>query len=308
MAAIQPGASRTRITQGLARRLARGLPSFSAGKLADPVFVVGFNNCGKSRLVKRLAQESGLLVYPDEGNGELWFPGYYPWISSDVPVGPIWSNPDAFLQSVLASRRDGFLQARAQLGAYQWLNGGRRLVHDSGMLAALAPELLERFPDARFVHVVRDGRLSSYLTARLEWSRMLRAPGKYLAQGCPLDFRSVLERMAGYWAWTIGRMDVVGRRLPGKVLELRYEDWWHQPEGAVSQVCEFLEVPLQGAVQPAARLEDLSPLLRAEMTREELEMVEGVIGPALAAKGYAGQRGEPVAASRAPGGAAGSPA
>ena len=66
------------------------------------------------------------------------------------------------------------------------------------MLAALAPDIAKDFPDARFVHFIRDGRLAAYITARLEWSRIIRSPGKYIEFYCPLSFSEVLKKMAEY--------------------------------------------------------------------------------------------------------------
>jgi hypothetical protein len=285
MGGTSPGPRRIRITQGVARRIARWTPRLGAERLHDPVFVVGFNNCGKSTVVDLLAQRPELLIYPGEGNGELWFPDFFPWIESSVDVGPIWSDPHRFIAAVMARRSDGFLSARAQLGAYQWLNGARRLINDSGMLAAVAPDTLGMFPDARYIHFVRDGRLSSYITARIEWSRIIRSPRKYLAYGCPINFSGVLERMAQYWAWTMDRMDEVKMRMPGQVLELRYEEWWRQPDQGVREILEFLDLgsPHQ---PPPPPLQDLSESLRAEMTCAEVELLERTIGPALARKGY----------------------
>ena len=280
----QDGADK-RLKMGLARRLARRVPSFFAKRLEAPVFIVGFNNCGKSTVVRLLESYTRLSIYPGEGNGELWFPGYFPWIESDVAVGPIWTNQLAFLEASQVTRQDGFLRARAQLGAYQWLNGGRRVLNDSGMLAGLAPDILERFPDATFVHFIRDGRLSSYLTARIEWTRIMRSPGKYIEHGCPLDFKSVLACMARYWAWTIGRMNQVAAAMPGRVLELRYEEVWGRPEDAVRRIAEFLDVPVQGKV-PDLRYKDLSELLLSEITEEEQALLEQIVGPTMLAKGY----------------------
>ena len=287
----QPGPVRTRITQGLARRFARWLPNVFAARLTAPVFVVGFNNCGKSTAVRQLGRRGDLLVYPDEGNGELWFPGFFPWIDSNLPIGPIWSDQDTFLAAAARARQDNFLHARAQMGAYQLLNQRPMIVNDSGMLAAIAPDILTRFPDARFVHFVRDGRASSYITARLEWSRIIRSPQKYLECGCPIEFSGVLARTASYWAWTMRRMRRVQAKVPDRVLELRYEDWWQKPESAVQQIEFFLELPRLPSANEDHPRQDLTPLIMTEMTAEELNIVETAAGDALDDMGYARRAG-----------------
>ena len=71
------------------------------------------------------------------------------------------------------------MNARAQLGAYQWLIGGNSILIDSGMLAALLPSIADTFNDAYIIHVIRDGKVGPYLGARGMWSNMLRTPAKY---------------------------------------------------------------------------------------------------------------------------------
>jgi hypothetical protein len=271
----------------LARRARFLSQDYFRGKLKNPVFVVGFNNSGKSSAVGGLRQIDGLCIYPGEGNSELWFRGHFPWIDSSVAVAPIWVAPDEFIQSVKDACDNSFRLSRAQLGAYQWLVGGNSLLNDSGMLAALAPDIITEFPDAKFVHFVRDGRLASYITARLEWSRIIRSPGKYIEYDCPLRFSDVLRKMAEYWAWTMRRMDEVSSAMPGAVLELRYEDWWSDPEPMIDSVARFIGVSSPGIGKKYAPKTDLTHHLLSEMPADELAMLQDIVGPAMRDKGYA---------------------
>ncbi|MGM0767444.1 MAG: sulfotransferase [Pseudomonadota bacterium] len=276
----------------LARRASRFYPRFFAQKLCEPVFIVGFNNSGKSSAVRALGHLTDLNVYPGEGNAELWFRGHFPWISSSAPVAPIWVAPDEFIRSVKDTNGQTFERARSQLGAYQWLTGGRNLLNDSGMLAALAPDIAQTFPDGKFIHFIRDGRLASYITARLEWSKIIRSPGKYIEFNCPIRFRDVLRKMAQYWVWTIQRMDLLAETLPGSVLELRYEDWWQNPEPMVNAVGDFLQLsPAPPSELPEAK-GDLTRHLLSEMSEDERLILDEVLLPTLLQKGYEIERNE----------------
>lgn len=84
----------------LSRRMCRVRTTHFEQKLTAPVFVVGFNNSGKSSAVQALRHLPDLSIYPGEGNGELWFRGHFPWITSHAPVAPIWVSPDEFIRSV----------------------------------------------------------------------------------------------------------------------------------------------------------------------------------------------------------------
>ena len=270
----------------VAKRACLFFPDYFEEKLKNPVFVLGFNNSGKSTAVSHLRRVNALCVYPGEGIGELWFRGHYPWISSAVSVPPIWAAPDEFICSVKDACRDSFRLSRAQLGAYQWLASGSNLLNDSGMLAALAPDIMNDFPDAKFVHFVRDGRLASYITARLEWSRIIRSPGKYIEYDCPLRFSDVLRKMAEYWVWTMRRMDEVSSSMPGSVLEVRYEDWWSDPEPMIDSVARFIGVSPPEESKRYVPKTDLTQHLLTEMPNDELAMLEDIVGPTMRDKGY----------------------
>lgn len=279
------GFSDNEFTLSIARKTWRLAPRYFRNRLKNPTFVVGFNNSGKSTAVHLLENMSDLSVYPGEGNAELWFRGHFPWSESLVSVAPIWVAPEEFIRSSKDACGNSFERARAQLGAYQWLVGGDNLVNDSGMLAALAPDILSEFPDAKFVHFIRDGRLASYITARLEWSRIIRSPAKYIDYDCPLRFIEVLRKMAEYWVWTMQRMEKVSSLKPGAVLELRYEDWWSNPERMVNSVARFTGVSAPAEVDFMPRT-DLTGHLLSEIPSGELSMLENVLGPTLREKGY----------------------
>ena len=82
-------------------------------------------------------------------------------------------------------------------------------------------------PEARFIHVIRDGRD----VALSRWKRTLgegkRAPADQVAEG---------------WQRRIRRAQNQGRRL-AHYLELRYEDLVTDTEANLRRICEFIELP-----------------------------------------------------------------
>jgi hypothetical protein len=209
-------------------------------RLRNPLFLVGFNKSGKSMLVEGLAQQPGISVFPGEGNESLWFRGFYPWVDLDVRVPPLWFDPDAFVRAVVASRRDGFLDSRAQLGLFQALRAPfGTVVNDSGMLAALLPDIVPAFPDAKVIHMVRDGRVVSHTSAQKTLLRIGSRPERYAAARCPADPTAVLEAQASLWCWTLDRVAAAATALPDAVLQVRYEDWCRDPDGVLGQIVDF---------------------------------------------------------------------
>lgn len=88
------------------------------------------------------------------------------------------------------------------------------------------------FPRARFVHVVRDGRAVSASLVRQGW----RDP----ATNRPVWYCEDLEQASRYWAQVVASVRAQARSVPGRYLEVRYEDLVQDPETAMRTVLAFL--------------------------------------------------------------------
>jgi hypothetical protein len=206
-----------------------------------PFFIVGYPRSGTT-LVRFM-----LASHP-----EIWVPGetgFIPFLQvpHNRPLGrseidrvlrrivrlrPEWLEPVQRLTSRPAaddSRRLGELldglyrhQARER-GAARWGDKTPLYVLHMDRIAAI-------FPDAQFIHVIRDGR-DVAVSAVAKWGR--RWP-----QRLYMDHHYVLRR----WADAVGSGRAAGRRLgPERYLELHYEDLVRQPEPAIRRICGFLD-------------------------------------------------------------------
>ena len=110
------------------------------------------------------------------------------------------------------------------------------------------PEVLDAFPMARVIHLVRHPIASSlrrpHLTARFEEPLGRNAlPGAYLYAGRDLDkieSDPPHRRSAVSWLHQVERVALLGRELgPGRYLELRYEDLCHDPDFATRKIAHF---------------------------------------------------------------------
>lgn len=163
-------------------------------------------------------------------------------------------------------------------------------------------DLLERaFPDAQYVHLVRDGR-----DAALSFVAMRRKPRFNWARP-----RGVLS-FAAQW-----RLEVEGARRFGRTrpyLELRYEDLVAEPERRLREVCDFLGLPFEPAMLEYHRDVDLSGLVdhpelkrppgqarsrwREQMPTEQVERFEAIAGRLLAELGYERRFPDPLPIAR----------
>jgi hypothetical protein len=150
--------------------------------------------------------------------------------------------------------------------------------------------LATMFPEAVFVHVVRDGR--DVALSRLE--------RRWVSRG--------LEHQALLWRKTVERGRDHGRRLgPGRYCEVRYEDLLDEPEGVLSRLCRFTGLDFdpnmlryhESARELVSTLpyphDHVSLLLpptkglrnwRVEMTREQMALFDELSGDALTRFGY----------------------
>ena len=170
-------------------------------------------------------------------------------------------------------------------------HGKSRWGHMDIATLAGAGQVLDWFPDARFVHLVRDARAVALSN-----------------QGIPFSLGNYLE-CAERWAQDVSASLAWGRTLPeGRYHVVRYEDLLAAPEATLKTLCTFLELPYAGEMLdfgdsvaariPPDRLQSLWPLLEgplqpAQADRWQTDMpvgaqalVERVAGGTLSALGY----------------------
>ena len=154
-------------------------------------------------------------------------------------------------------------------------------------------DLLDRlFPQARFVHVVRDGR-----NVALSYA------------GVPFGPKTA-ARAAQLWARRVRAGLTWGRALgPARYLEVRYEDLVEDPDALERQarrLCDFLQLPFDDSMlhytevargELLDKADRLNPLLtkrpsgearswKANMPSRQIEVFESVAGDVLSALGY----------------------
>ncbi len=159
------------------------------------------------------------------------------------------------------------------------------------------PLLHSLFPNARIIHIVRDGRDVALST--LEWATAEKGPGKFaLWQENPLAVCAL------WWAWQVESGRREGARLePGIYREVRYEDLVADPEAILRELADFLAIPFApemvsfhaGKTKSEPGLSAKSAWLpatpgirdwRTEMPPEDVQLFEAISGETLSSLGY----------------------
>jgi sulfotransferase family protein len=162
------------------------------------------------------------------------------------------------------------------------------------------PQIHELWPEARFVHIIRDPR--DVCLSMLDWRNGERTAGQFGTW----EMDPVLST-ALYWRYSVAIGREAGTALGRELyLEMRYEDLVATPEGELGRLCEFLDLPYaqamlqfhEGRTRPKAgrssKAQWLPPTLglrdwRTQLPREDVERIEAAVNDLLSSCGYDSQ-------------------
>lgn len=271
----------------------------------SPVFVVGSGRSGTTLLYHMLLTSGDFPMYMAESK-VLECPGHY---------GPLTKkrNRSRFFQDFVSSRQfarsgldeEEFLAdahsvcqdyvdfLRLFMDSMARAEGKDRWVEKTPLHAYHIGRLARRFPTAKFVHVVRDGRDVALSLRSLGWT-----------PECFGDGRLQLVAAAVQWEDVVTAAHEVGASLDGRYLVVRFEDLLSDTKAELARLARFCETPLSlervrnsdfgslGRANTAFEERDdaTSPRpverWRRQMTEEEVAALATTVGPTLREFGY----------------------
>ncbi len=148
---------------------------------------------------------------------------------------------------------------------YAWLmrlhsDGDLRFVEKTPRNCCIIPFLEEAFPDAQFIHIIRDGRDSALSLSKKPWlAKNAADSGKYEPGGYPYgpyaqfwveparrgEFETTSDIHRCIWAWQRFTEDAIAATRDfssDKLLEVRYESFAVDPVGEADKILDFLGV------------------------------------------------------------------
>jgi hypothetical protein len=246
------------------------------GKYDIPFFIAGEMRSGTSWLRRTVS------AHPDIACGHE---GSFFGRDYDREEIPVYAGPVSSFTHALAVSKE--LEVWHELPWNQWTYGydedlrnltrlsidyfltkevrrtGKRIVGDkSPQHTACLDEIHEIYPDARIIHIVRDGR-DVAVSAMHHWWRLAKdrpggvfelTPGEleirdaylkdregFLTGGRSIFTEERLEQLARRWSYRIGKAHQDGTALYGKkYLEIRYEDLLQDAPDTLRRVFELL--------------------------------------------------------------------
>jgi hypothetical protein len=279
------------ISKKLSPRLARGFPGVFTRHVRNPIFVIGCGQSGKS-LLCRLLKLHPDLAYWQEAN-EVWDPSGYPWITSARETPPLWADPEAYTVRWWRDAQPRREEIQASFGAFQWLCRRSYLLNDTPLNVFRIPYLLSMFPDARFVHVVRDGREVVCCRVTKQYEKIRSNPAPYQEVGLATTFEELLVRLAAFWRETMEEVAQQDETLrlsqTGRLLELTYEELCADASAVLARTCRFAELEPSHSVHGVKEhgLEILEPRWREKLDPAQVKEITAEMEPMLTRKGYA---------------------
>ncbi len=250
----------------------------AAPALLGPIFIIGAQRSGTT-LIRLILNEHSRISIPQEA--DFWLPllgeyGNFP--DRKIPGRRVHS----VLREIGSSRyfqlwridMEGFFNSRDFIDGSMTLSELMRSLYSyyarlrgkciwgdkTPPFFKFIPELKAHFPEAKFIHIVRDGR-DQYLSRR----RYTPLLGANLAVAA-LEWKYKVERSRAGMA----------RIHPGSSFEIRYEDLVGSPEETIREICTFIQVEYESTMADFYRSSDLfvheshSRLIRRPISKQSV--------------------------------------
>ncbi|MBZ5718763.1 MAG: sulfotransferase [Acidobacteriia bacterium] len=279
-----------------------------------PVFVLGCVRSGTTLLYHMLLSAGGFAVYRSESHAiNLLEPrfGDLSVLTNKKKLMAAWLDSKLFKisgldaekieQKVLAECRNGGDFLRIVMEEIARNQGVERWAECTPEHLLFLPRIKQTIPDALIIHVIRDGRDVALSLEKQKWIR-------------PLPMYRGSTRLAGalYWEWMVRKGREDGRGLGADYCEVRFEDLIQDPRRVLAQLSRFIdqdldydrirEVAIGSVAEPNTSFQAgggervFNPVGRwRELPRQDVLVLEGVIGGALQDLGYPLAFGEDAA-------------
>lgn len=237
------------LLDGIRRRRARSLVAGSggerdgSGRVPAP-FVVGIARSGTTLLRLMLDAHPQLTIPPETHFLPQLFKYFDRWVEEGVEgeelrgramelivAHPRWGDMPLRAEEVerRMAEHDPLTAGDAARSLYETYAahvGKPRWGDKSPPYTWKARRIQAALPEARFVHLIRDGRDVALSLSEVSWG-----PGD-------------VQAAAAKWVDELGRARRRSRRLrPGTYMEVRYEDLVADPEPLLRQIAEFVDLP-----------------------------------------------------------------
>lgn len=245
--------------------------------MRPPVFIVGCPRSGTSFLYHLLLSAGGFARFHTQMNvfdvlepifGDLRSTAHKKKMMQE------WLRSKAFAVSgleaseieakVMAECRNGSDFIRIVMEEVARTQGVDRWIDSTPTNVPHMLRISRDFPEARFIHIIRDARDVALSLDKRHWSRPL-----------PWDKQRSLLATGLYWEWIVRKGRKYGTMLGPRYMEVRYEELVERPESPLKKIGEFLLHDLD-----YARIQEASVgSVKKPLTSFKEDLKEGLFSP-----------------------------
>lgn len=205
----------------------------------QPVFVVGFPRSGTTLLATLLGRHSTLAATPETHVMNEFYSrgmGYMLDRGGDYILSNILSRTriqDMNLsEEALEARMTAFDSSlaslfRAMLEEFAHLQAKPRVLEKTPAHLPYVPTLIEWYPNAKVIGIIRDGRDAVLSNMRMTWTH------------------DNMRRHARLWKWQDGLLEKYERDYPDNFMSVYYEDLVAEPEKTVQSLDTFIGIEFE---------------------------------------------------------------
>lgn len=273
------------------RAVANTAPRFWISRLQHPIFVIGMARSGTTILETLIAGHRDIANWSEANM--VWDPTGWMWRRSSRETPPLWVDPPAFHARWLRDVQGREQEIRAMFGLFQGVKRKPFFMNKSPENLWRIPFLLEHFPGAKLIHLVRDGRAVVNSNFVRIWPHMESNPDYHRDLGILFTYEELAARLGAFWRMNLEEVarqdaahDLTGR---GILLEVAYEDLAADTRGTLARICEHTGLSLDRFTDPvwATRVENRNDKWRRNFRPEGVEAMVAAMQPALSERGYA---------------------
>lgn len=247
--------------------------------LRQPIFMIGCPRSGTSISVELFARHPWVVNWSEAM--EIWDPKGY----KDPDADHHWGASDVADEDVrrLHERFEWYRQKRQK----------QRFINKHPRSSVRIDYINTVFPDAYFIHVIRDGRaVVSSILSKIQRERERQAIpfGDFCK---PPRWREYLmldsvERAATQWRDIVSYILARRESLADRYLEFRYEDMCQDPRGILHDVYRFVGLPNHDVDLDAVpvRLTNMNQKSASLLSTEERGRINRIQGDLLVELGY----------------------
>lgn len=265
--------------------IARLAPNFWARRICNPIFIIGTARSGTTLLVDLIGTHPEILNWSEANN--VWDPTGHP-----TPPGtaPVWVDPYAYNERWWHHTQEHgrITMIPATFAVAQTLQFKPYFVNKSPYNTFRIPRIMQMFPSARFIHIVRHGLavVSSHLNKASNF--VAEMPHTFAGDDTLYDFETTALCFARLWRLSLEEVEQQDAQLQlterGLIHHLTYEDLCANTTATLAAVQQF--IGLKQPIPITQEIDNRNDKWRGSFAPELVGKLVDEMNPAFSARGY----------------------